>query len=76
MAGWPLLGVDTPFDPTYKLVTSHFISPKSLAVLRLTAATYALLTLLVDIIYQAVVLHSVKSYVAFLHPISPQCKTD
>lgn len=44
--GWyALFGAPTPFDPTYKWVTSTFLSPMTLAVLRLTMAFYGLVTL-------------------------------
>ncbi|KAG8739101.1 hypothetical protein FRC10_006141 [Ceratobasidium sp. 414] len=55
------LGVQTPFDPTCTLVTSHVFSPGTLAVIRSTLAVYSLTALIVNVIYQAVAIDTIDS---------------
>ena len=58
------LGVVTPFDPEHSLVTSPFFSPLVLAIIRLTLALYALITVLVILIWDATKLHVAERYVS------------
>ena len=56
------LGVATPFDPDYSLVTSPVFSPLVLAILRLTFALYILIAVLVILIWDATKLHTADAY--------------
>jgi len=59
------LGVDAPFDPQHKLVTSPAFSPVVLALIRLSLAFYTLFTALFILIWEAVVTHQARSYVSW-----------
>ncbi|KAH8102384.1 hypothetical protein BXZ70DRAFT_1063203 [Cristinia sonorae] len=49
-----ILHLDTPFDPDHAFVTSPFLSPLTLAVIRLTLALYTLVDVIVNISITAV----------------------
>ena len=53
-----LLGVSSPFDPNFSLVTSPFLSPLALASLRFALALYATVFILVRLIYEGIRYHS------------------
>ncbi|KAJ1306278.1 hypothetical protein OPQ81_010981 [Rhizoctonia solani] len=65
MTVWTVLGVHTPFDPTCTLVTSHVFSPGVLAGIRLALAIYSLTALIVNIVYQAVVIDTIDSFFSY-----------
>ncbi|KDQ06808.1 hypothetical protein BOTBODRAFT_39349 [Botryobasidium botryosum FD-172 SS1] len=67
---YPALGVTTPFDPTYKLVTSHFVSPTVLAAFRLALAVYSLVTLIIYLIYDSVTLHDGETFLSYFTHLS------
>lgn len=48
------MGVSSPFDASYDLVTSPVLSPLALAICRLTLATYGLAVVLTVIIWEGV----------------------
>ncbi|KAJ3475221.1 hypothetical protein NLI96_g11975 [Meripilus lineatus] len=64
------LGVVTPFDPEHSLVTSPFFSPLVLAIIRLTLALYALITVLVILIWDATKLHVAERYFSYFTSLS------
>lgn len=55
---YAVLGVDTPFDPHFSLVTSPVVPPLVLAGLRLALALYATVFVLFRLIYEGVRYHS------------------
>ncbi|ELU42181.1 hypothetical protein AG1IA_03780 [Rhizoctonia solani AG-1 IA] len=65
MTVWTALGVHTPFDPTCTLVTSHVFSPGVLAGIRLALAVYSLTALIVNIIWQAVVVDTIDQFFSY-----------
>ncbi|KAG8753898.1 hypothetical protein FRC12_011385 [Ceratobasidium sp. 428] len=64
------LGVQTPFDPTCSLVTSHVFSPGTLAVIRSSLAIYSLVALVVNIVYQAVAIDTIDSFFSYFTNLS------
>ncbi|KAF7310160.1 hypothetical protein MIND_00389400 [Mycena indigotica] len=60
----PLLTL-TPFDAAHALVTSPFFSPPILAAVRLAFAAYALVTLVVSIVWGAVVQHDAAGFFSY-----------
>ncbi len=50
---YPRLGVASPFDAHYDLVTSPVFSPLVLAIIRLTLGTYALFVAFYQLAYEA-----------------------
>ncbi|KAH7334991.1 hypothetical protein B0J17DRAFT_672329 [Rhizoctonia solani] len=65
MTVWTALGVHTPFDPTCTLVTSHVFSPTTLAAIRLALAIYSLVALIVNIVWQSVVVDTIDSFFSY-----------
>jgi len=63
-------GVSSPFDPTFKLVTSAFFSPLILATLRLLLAIYSLVTIITVLAFEAVVYHDSKSFLSYFTDLS------
>lgn len=59
------LGVPTPFDTSFALVTSPMISPLCLGIIRLTLAIYAITLILGKLIYEGIHFHSDGSYVTY-----------
>jgi hypothetical protein len=62
-----ILAVGTPFDPTFSLVTSPFLSPLVLAILRLALAFYGTMFVVVKLIYEGIKFHTDASYVLVLN---------
>ncbi|QRV84379.1 transmembrane protein [Ceratobasidium sp. AG-Ba] len=64
------LGVQTPFDPTCSLVTSHVFSPGTLAAIRTALAVYSLTALIVNIVLQSVELDTIDSFFSYFTNLS------
>jgi len=62
---WTLLGVPESFDPALKFVTSPIVQPLVLAAIRLTFASYTLVTLLFILIRESVVTHDAKTFFSY-----------
>ncbi|KAF8058529.1 hypothetical protein FPV67DRAFT_507543 [Lyophyllum atratum] len=67
---YPRLGVEQPFDPAHKHVTSPFVSPRALASVRLLLATYTLVTLLFTLIWEAVGDEGAASFFSYFTHLS------
>ena len=50
---YPLIGVQTPFDPTNTLVTSPLFGPRSLTAIRILFGLFTLITLIVTLVWKA-----------------------
>lgn len=48
---YPLVGVQTPFDPTHTLVTSPLIGPLSLAAIRILFGLFTLIKLILTLVW-------------------------
>ena len=57
------LGAPAPFDPSDSFVTSPFLSPRALGLVRLLFAIWTFVNALFVLIWQAVRLHTAGSYV-------------
>ena len=57
------LAVGAPLDPSFSLVTSPFLSPLALAILRLSLAFYGTVFVVVRLVYEGINLHTDNSYV-------------
>lgn len=64
------LGVDSPFDPSFSLVTSPILSPAALAGLRLFIAFYATVFVLVRLIYEGIRYHSDGTFFSYFTSLS------
>ncbi|KAB5591272.1 hypothetical protein CTheo_5275 [Ceratobasidium theobromae] len=67
---YALAGVQTPFDPTCSLVTSHVVSPGTLGWIRAALAIYALVALIFNLIWQSVELHTIGSFFSYFTNLS------
>ena len=51
----------TPFDVSYRLVTSSFMAPMTLGYIRLLLGSYALVVLIIDLVLESVVDHDAET---------------
>jgi len=55
----------TPFDVSYRLVTSSFMSPMTLGLIRLLLGSYALLVLVIDLALEGAVEHDAQTFFSY-----------
>ena len=70
MGFYKAVGVQSPFDPTCTLVTSHVFSPGVLAGIRTALAVYSLVALVFNVVWQSVEIDTIESFFSYFTNLS------